>query len=82
MSLVKSLDYETKTLAFNITVRIYDLDPVAPRSAEQEYRFCVTNVNDNVPVRRHSNNCFRLQNACQFSKLSLLFSLSSDYICI
>ena len=51
MQLLKPLDYETKTLGFNLTIRIYDLDPVAPRSVEQDYRFCVTNVNDNAPVR-------------------------------
>ncbi|XP_076448613.1 cadherin-23-like [Babylonia areolata] len=49
MSLLQALDFENKTLTFNITVRIYDLDPVAPRSVEQVYRICVTNVNDNAP---------------------------------
>ncbi|KAK7101764.1 protocadherin Fat 4-like isoform X2 [Littorina saxatilis] len=50
MSLVKPLDFDNGTWSFNITVRIFDLDPLSPRSAEQEYRICVTPVNDHDPT--------------------------------
>ncbi|KAK7496158.1 hypothetical protein BaRGS_00012568 [Batillaria attramentaria] len=49
LSLQKPLDYEKKTLNFNLTVRLSDLDPTSPRSVEEVFELCVQNVNDNKP---------------------------------
>ncbi|KAL8603768.1 hypothetical protein ACOMHN_024384 [Nucella lapillus] len=50
LSLRQPVDYENTNLTFNLTLRITDLDPVAPRSAEQPIGIYVTDVNDNKPT--------------------------------